>query len=78
MAATGGPTGMTTMPKDKTPDPVAIAKLISKATNVPLANVAQIMQKHPLDAKGYQKAMDECAELAATFMRAQMKKINPF
>jgi len=66
------------MGKDKAVDPVKIAKLISKATNVPLAQVAQVMQKHTLDAKGYEKAMEDCEKLAAKLMRDIMKKINPF
>lgn len=65
------------MPKGKA-DPVAMAKAISKATNVPLPQVAQVMQKHPLDAGGYKKAIEDCEKLAAKFMREQMNRINPF
>lgn len=47
-------------------------------TNVPLARVAQVMQKHPLDANGYRKAQADCEKLAAQYMRSVMDKVNPF
>lgn len=60
------------------PDPVKIAKDISKATGLPLPKVASIMQKHPLDKPGMTKAFAECRELAAKELDKNLKQIFPF
>lgn len=59
-------------------DPVKLAKAISKSTKLPLPQVAKVMQKYPLDAGGYKKAIGDCEKLAAAEVRAIMGKINPF
>ena len=65
------------MPK-KEIDPAKFAKVVAKATKLPLPRVAQIFQKYPLDPAGYKKATEECKKLAAAQMEQIMKKIQPF
>lgn len=57
----------------KGPDPVKLAKLIAERTKLPLPNVAQIMQKYPLDADGGKKALDECEKAAAVLLKKDLK-----
>ena len=62
----------------KTPDPVKMAKDISKLTRVPLPKVAAVMQKHPLDKAGMTRAFKECEELGRQQLQKDLKQIFPF
>ncbi len=64
--------------KDDKDAVVKLAKAISKSTKLPLPQVANVMQKHPLDKAGFQKAIADCEKLAAAQVRQIMGKINPF
>jgi hypothetical protein len=60
------------------PDPVKMAKDISKLTRVPLPRVAAVMQKYPLDRVGMGKAYEECRKLAHDLLDKDLKQMFPF
>ena len=54
-------------------DPVKLAKDIAKLTRVPLAKVANVMQKYPLDGAGIKKAYEECKALGVVQLEKELK-----
>lgn len=54
-------------------DPVATAKAVSKAMNIPLPHVAQVMQKYPVAPASKPKIIADLEELQAQFLKKTLK-----